>query len=139
MPTAPALLRLLESPRRREILRLTWHQERSASEIHHHLGDVTFGAVSQHLRQLEHGGAVRGRPSGRPRFYRAQPAALEPFVPYLESLWEDALYRLKLEAELEERRRGPQRSHRRTGGGTPAARSAKPTRRRAGGRRRIQP
>src|SRR5262245_13701292 len=47
-----ALLHALATPRRREILRLVWDAERPAGEIHAALGDVTFGAVSQHLRVL---------------------------------------------------------------------------------------
>jgi DNA-binding transcriptional ArsR family regulator len=103
----------LGTPRRREILRLVWREERSAGEIHRALGDVTFGAVSQHLRVLETAGLVARRQDGRHRFYRARPELLAPFRAWLESTWEGALYRLKLRAELEEARRGPRRRARR--------------------------
>lgn len=102
-----ALLKALEAPRRREILRLLWSGERAAGEVHAELGDVTFGAVSQHLRRLERAGLVAVRAEGRSRLYRADRSALGPLRAWLESTWDDALYHLKLEAELEEGRRGP--------------------------------
>jgi len=107
------ILRALATPRRREILRLVWGRERSAGEIHRALGDVTFGAVSQHLRVLAESGLVRGRRDGRSRLYRARPEELGPFGEWLESMWDSALYRLKLRAELEEARRGPRPRERR--------------------------
>jgi DNA-binding transcriptional ArsR family regulator len=101
------LLHALGTPRRREILRLLWERERSAGEVHRALGDVTFGAVSQHLRILERAGALRQRRDGRRRFYVARREGVGPLAPWLEALWDDALYLLKLHAELEEARRGP--------------------------------
>jgi DNA-binding transcriptional ArsR family regulator len=95
------------SPRRREILRLVWDEERTAGAIHRALGDVTFGAVSQHLRRLADAGLVAVRSEGRCRFYRARRASLGAVADALEALWSDALYRLKIRAELEETRRGP--------------------------------
>jgi len=100
-------LATLASPRRREILRLVWNREQSASDIHRALDDVTFGAISQHLRTLMAAGLVEMRRSGRWRLYRARREQLGPVAETLESLWDDALYRLKLEAELEAARRGP--------------------------------
>lgn len=122
-----APLTAMASPRRREILRLVWRSERSAGEIHRALGDVTFGAVSQQLSSLAAAGMVEVRRAGRNRFYRARPDALGPLRETLERLWSDALYRLKLHAELEEGRRGPRpqsgkrakrrQARRRSGGG----------------------
>jgi DNA-binding transcriptional ArsR family regulator len=107
-------LQSLGTPRRREILRLAWHAERSAGDIHRALGDVSFGAVSQHLRLLEGAGLLVARREGRRRFYVARPAALEaPLRAWLESTWDAALYRLKLRAELEAARRGPRAQKRR--------------------------
>jgi DNA-binding transcriptional ArsR family regulator len=103
----------ITSPRRREILRLVWATERSAGEIHRALADVTFGAVSQHLRALDAGGLVAMRRDGRRRLYRARREALGPVATILEALWSDALYRLTLHAELEASRRGPHRQRRR--------------------------
>ncbi len=102
-----ALLRALSTPRRREILHLVWDRERSAGEIHRAFGDVTFGAVSQHLRVLEEAELVRVRRDGRRRFYAARKEELGPFREWLESMWDTALARLSLAAELEAARRGP--------------------------------
>jgi DNA-binding transcriptional ArsR family regulator len=104
---------VLGAPRRREILRLLRAGERSAGEIHRALPDVTFGAVSQHLRVLADAGLVAVRPEGRARLYRGLPEQLGALLPWLESTWDDALYRLKLVAELEASRRGPRARRRR--------------------------
>ena len=103
-------LDVLASPRRREILRLVWRREQAAGDIHRALGDVTFGAVSQHLGRLAHSGLVEVRADGRQRFYRARRQALGPLGRALETMWDDALYTLTLRAELEESLSGP-RSH----------------------------
>jgi DNA-binding transcriptional ArsR family regulator len=108
-----SVIQTLGTPRRREILRLVWEGERSAGEIHRALGDVTFGAVSQHLRLLEEASLLRRRRQGRHRFYAARKDDLGPLAKWLESMWDDALYRLKLRAELEESRRGPKQRRRR--------------------------
>jgi DNA-binding transcriptional ArsR family regulator len=102
----PALA-AIASPRRREILRLVWNDEVAAGAIHHAMPDVTFGAVSLQLRALLEAGLVESRAEGRNRFYRARRDALGPVAGLLEAMWDDALWRLKLQAELEETRRGP--------------------------------
>lgn len=104
-----AVLRALGTPRRREILRLVWDRERSAGEIHAAFDDVTFGAVSQHLRVLADAGLVERRSAGRHRYYRARKQELGALRAWLESMWDSALDRLALEAELEAARRGPRR------------------------------
>ncbi|HEY7234460.1 MAG TPA: helix-turn-helix domain-containing protein [Gemmatimonadaceae bacterium] len=101
------LLAAIASPRRREILRLVWSDERSAGDVHRALPDVTFAAVSLQLRALAAAGLVTVRAEGRRRLYRARPDALGPARQMLESMWNDALWRLKLAAELEATRRGP--------------------------------
>jgi len=106
--TAPMdLFALVASPRRREILRLVWVDERSAGEIHRAMPDVTFGAVSLQLRELVDHGVVDVRREGRNRFYRARREALGDVAALLERMWDDALWRLTLAAELEQTRRGP--------------------------------
>ncbi len=107
MAAAIDLLTTLHNPRRREILRLCWDRARPAGAIHAALGDVTFGAVSQHLKKLRECGLVDVERRGRERRYRARRAALGPLRRWLEASWDDALYRLKLAAELEATRRGP--------------------------------
>jgi DNA-binding transcriptional ArsR family regulator len=110
------LLRVIASPRRREILRLIWREELAAGAIHQAMPDVTFGAISLQLRALLEAGLVESRAEGKQRFYRAKPEALGPVGQMLESMWSDALWRLKLHAELVETRRGPKpREGRRTG------------------------
>jgi DNA-binding transcriptional ArsR family regulator len=102
-----SVLRALNAPRRREILRLVWRGERSAGEIHASFDDVTFGAVSQHLRVLSDAGLVQARSAGRHRYYRARREALGALAEWLEAEWGSALQRLTLAAELEAARRGP--------------------------------
>src|SRR5215467_14106734 len=110
-----ALLEAVASPRRREILRLVWNREMTAGAIHEAMPDVTFGAVSLQLRALLEAGLVEARADKRNRLYRARREALGPIGEMLERMWDDALWRLKLEAELEHTRRGPKpRKRRRT-------------------------
>jgi len=106
-PDPAAALRVVGSPRRREILRLVWTEERSAGEIRESFPEVTFGAVSQHLRALLSDGFVECRSSGRRRFYLARREALGEVGRALEAMWGSALYQLKALAELAEARRGP--------------------------------
>jgi DNA-binding transcriptional ArsR family regulator len=108
-PGPDRLLGTIASPRRREILRLTWREERGAAEIHRAMPDVTFGAVSLQLRALVDAGLLEARTDGRRRFYRTRRDALAPVAAWLESMWNDALWTLKLAAELEHSRRGPRR------------------------------
>jgi len=97
-------------------VRLLWGRERSAGEVHRAMPDVTFGAVSQHLARLERAGVVRRRREGRYRYYRAVPEDLGELRGWLEAHWDDALARLRLEAELEAARRGPRPGQRRPRG-----------------------
>ncbi len=98
---------MIASPRRREILRLVWREERSAGEIHRAMPDVSFGAVSLQLKRLEKAGLLDVRPENKFRYYKAKRQALGPLAKSLEAMWDDALWKLKLAAELEASRRGP--------------------------------
>ena len=102
-----ATLEALVEPTRRQILRLVWHGEMSAGAIHRAMPDVTFGAVSLQLRSLAGAGLVDARADKQQRFYRARRDAFGPVATMLERMWDDALWRLKLAAELESTRRGP--------------------------------
>jgi DNA-binding transcriptional ArsR family regulator len=104
---SPDLLAVVASPRRREILRLVWTNELTASAIHRAMPDITFGAVSLQLKTLLDAGLVEARSEHRNRIYRARRDALGPIAEMLERTWTDALSRLKLQAELDESRRGP--------------------------------
>ena len=108
MPLESATLAAVASPRRREILRLIWDHEVAAGEIHRAMPDVTFGAVSLQLRALSQAGLVTSRAERQHRYYRADREACGPIGQLLEQAWGDALWRLKLLAELERTRRGPQ-------------------------------
>ena len=79
----------------------------SAGRIHQAMPDVTFGAVSLQLKALAEAGVVHARAEGRHRFYRADREALAAVRALLEGMWNDALWQLKLHAELEHARRGP--------------------------------
>jgi DNA-binding transcriptional ArsR family regulator len=109
-----AVLDAIASPRRREILRLVWNEEQTAGDIHRAMPDVTFGAVSLQLRSLLKAGLLETRAAQRNRFYRARRESLGPAAEILERMWDDALWKLKLAAELEETRRGPSPKNRKT-------------------------
>jgi DNA-binding transcriptional ArsR family regulator len=125
------LFEAVASPRRREILRLVWNEEQSAGAIHRAMPDVTFGAVSLQLRALEEANLVEVRTERRNRFYKVRKETLGDVGQMLERMWDDALWKLKLEAELEESRRGPKpgrkRAGKRTGGNTAGAGRKKPS------------
>jgi DNA-binding transcriptional ArsR family regulator len=115
----------IASPRRREILRLIWDTELSAGDIHRAMPDVTFGAVSLQLRTLSGAGLVDCRANRTQRFYRARRETLGPIGEALERMWDDALWRLKLAAELETTRRGPKPGRRRVKSQGSSVKSAK--------------
>lgn len=115
MPLQTPTLAALASPRRREILRLVWSDECSAGDIHAALPDVTFGAISLQLKSLTNAGLIECRRHKQFRYYRANREALAPVAAALERQWDDALWSLKLAAELEESRRGPRPQRRRRG------------------------
>ena len=104
-----SVLGAIVSPRRREILRLIWRDELAAGDIHRAMPDVTFAAVSLQLRALASAGLVTARAEKQHRYYRARREALGPIGQLLEQAWNDALWRLKLLAELEQTLRGPRR------------------------------
>jgi DNA-binding transcriptional ArsR family regulator len=95
-------VQVVAEPRRREILRLVWDEERSAGEIADRF-DVTFGAVSQHLKVLRDAGLVTLRQDGKKRFYRADREALGPLAAYLQTMWADRLDTLAELSEAAER------------------------------------
>jgi DNA-binding transcriptional ArsR family regulator len=86
-------LQVVAEPRRRAILRLVWDQELPAGDIAARF-EVTFPAVSQHLRVLRDAGLVSVRRDGRTRLYKTDRKALGPLRPMLERMWNDNLDRL---------------------------------------------
>src|SRR6185437_12879946 len=87
------VVKVIAEPRRREILRLCWGVERSAGDLADAF-DITFGAVSQHLRVLREANLVTVRREGTRRFYRANREGLGPLAAYLEEMWAGQLDRL---------------------------------------------
>src|SRR5437660_723125 len=67
-------LKAIAEPRRQEILRLVWSQERPAGDIARHF-EISRPAVSKHLRVLREAGLVDGRGHPRPRRLRNTGAA----------------------------------------------------------------
>jgi DNA-binding transcriptional ArsR family regulator len=84
---------IVSEPRRREILRLVWEQERAAGDIAKKF-DVTFGAVSQHLAVLRDAGYVSARRDGNRIYYRADRQRLGPLAEALELMWRSTLDQL---------------------------------------------
>jgi DNA-binding transcriptional ArsR family regulator len=101
-------MKVIAEPRRRDILRLCWDTERAAGDLAARF-DITFGAVSQHLKVLREAGMVRVRRDGTRRFYRADRAGLGPLASYLESMWSVQLDRLAALAETAYAQEGPVR------------------------------
>jgi DNA-binding transcriptional ArsR family regulator len=95
-------LQVVAQPNRREILRLVWSEERSAGAIASHF-DVSFAAVSQHLRVLRTAGFVTLRRDGRQRYYRADQKGVGELRPVLKAMWEQQIDRLAQLAEDAER------------------------------------
>ena len=100
-------LTALASPRRQEILRLLWTGERAAGDVSAAMPDVSFAAVSLQLKVLLDAGVVERRTDGQRRLYRVRREALGAVGSALERMWGDALWRLRVAAELAETRRGP--------------------------------
>jgi len=98
------VLKAIAEPRRQQILRLVWSQERAAGEIATHF-EISRPAVSKHLRVLREAGLVEERRQGTRRLYRARPERLADARRVLESFWDDTLDSIKRSAEADARRR----------------------------------
>jgi DNA-binding transcriptional ArsR family regulator len=95
-------LQVIAAPRRLRILELVWDRELSAGDIAAEF-DVSWSAVSQHLRVLKAAGFLVERRAGTSRFYRADQAALGPLRSVVEDHWRRGLGRVKDLAEAEQR------------------------------------
>jgi DNA-binding transcriptional ArsR family regulator len=91
-------LRAIADPGRRRILTLVRDEERAAGEIAAQF-DVSWPAVSQHLRVLKDAGLISERREGTKRFYRARPEGLADVRAFLDGFWDDRLDNLKREVE----------------------------------------
>lgn len=97
-----AALAAIANERRRRILRLVWDDELPAGDLARRF-DVSWPAISQHLRVLKDAGLVHERREGRHRYYRADRERAGPLAAVLEAMWADDLDRLAALAEQEER------------------------------------
>ena len=95
-------LQVIAAPRRLRILELVWERELSAGDIAAEF-DVSWSAVSQHLRVLKAAGFLVERREGTSRLYRADQAALGPLRAVVEDHWRRGLGRVKDLAEAEQR------------------------------------
>ena len=104
------MLAAIASPRRREILRLVWSEELAAGAIHRAMPDVTFGAVSLQLRRWSTPGSSNRDPRAGTVSIARGATRSGPSARMLEGMWGDALWRLKLQAELLRHAAAPGRS-----------------------------
>jgi DNA-binding transcriptional ArsR family regulator len=95
-------LQVIAAPRRLRILELVWDRELSAGDIAAQF-DVSWSAVSQHLRVLKDAGFVIERRDGTSRIYRADKAALGSLRSVVEDYWRRGLSQVKELAEAEQR------------------------------------
>jgi len=91
-------LKAIAEPRRQEILRLVWSQERPAGDIARHF-EISRPAVSKHLRVLREAGLVDERRKGTQRLYSARVESLLELRRFLDSFWEEGLLAIKHAAE----------------------------------------
>lgn len=97
-------LKAIANDRRRRILQLVWERDVPAGELASSF-DVTWPAISQHLRILKDAGLIDERREGRKRLYRADPTTAGPLTAVLQQMWREDLDRLAEFAEREERDR----------------------------------
>jgi len=95
-------LQVIAAPQRLRILELVWDRELSAGQIAAQF-EVSWSAVSQHLRILKTAGFVTERREGNSRIYRADQAALGSLRAVVEDHWRRGLGRVKELAEAEQR------------------------------------
>ena len=95
-------LKAIAEPRRQEILRLVWSQERPAGEIASHF-DVSRPAISKHLRVLREAGLVQERRQGTQRLYRVDTGSVLELRRFLESFWDEGLLAIREAAEARPR------------------------------------
>lgn len=91
-------LKAIAEPRRQEILRLVWNQERAAGDIARHF-EVSRPAISKHLRVLREAGLVHERRKGTQRLYSVRTESLLDLRRFLDSFWDEGLLAIKQAAE----------------------------------------
>ena len=107
---APDVFRAIADPNRRRLLDLLSVRERAAQELANEF-DISFAAVSQHLRVLRRCRLVTSRATGRQRLYQVHPERLLEvyrWVARYREFWPAQLR--KLGAYLDRRPRAPSSS-----------------------------
>jgi DNA-binding transcriptional ArsR family regulator len=98
------VLKAIAEPRRQEILRLIWSQERTAGDVAAHF-DLSRPNISKHLRILKEAGLAEERRDGTRRIYRARPDRVAEAREFLDAFWGSTLDAIKRSAESDARRR----------------------------------
>lgn len=93
-------------PARRAILVELKNGERAAGDLAAPF-EMTFAAISQHLRVLEEAELVEVRREGRQRFYRLRPKPLEDVVSWIDEFAVFFGQRLDALGEYLDRKHGP--------------------------------
>jgi len=84
-------------PNRRRILQILAEGERPVQDLVHHF-DLSFSAISQHLKVLREAGLVGRRQAGRNRLYSLRPEPLKDLHDWTEiydRAWRERLNRLR--------------------------------------------
>lgn len=88
---------MISDPTRRRLIDLLGSGERQAGDLAAEF-DVSFSAISQHLRILSESNVVISRREGRRLFYCLQPGELDPVAEwvaqYATAFWKEKLGRL---------------------------------------------
>jgi DNA-binding transcriptional ArsR family regulator len=101
-----SLLKTLGEPKRCEIIRLVWSEEKAATDIAAHFPTVTRSAISQHLGVLRRSGLVSERREGTRRMYSVNHGEVARLRDFLDSFWTDSLEKLRDLAESSEQMKG---------------------------------
>lgn len=92
------IFKALADETRRDILRRVSKYQLTVGQLASH-SNLTFAAISKHLKVLEKAGLIINRRIGRKHYIALQPAALKEVTDYLEwysKLWEGKLDSLEI-------------------------------------------
>src|ERR1700739_661805 len=106
MATAIRVERVLDAlgdPTRRAVFKRLRKGNRSVREIADGM-DVSWPAVSQHLKVLKSAGLIVVRVDGARRLYGIDPNGIEALRNWLDGFWDETLAAFKQEAGQEQRR-----------------------------------
>jgi DNA-binding transcriptional ArsR family regulator len=87
----PDVFTAIVDPTRRRLVHLLLGGDRSVTDLARDFA-ISVPAISQHLRLLREVGLVEVRQSGRKRFYRLHPKALQPvhdWVAVYQKFWDE--------------------------------------------------